>query len=37
MIYMEVVKGVNPKNFHHKGKHFSISLILHLYEIKDVL
>ena len=34
---MKVGTGVNPKDFHHKGKNVSISLLLHLCEIKDVL
>ena len=35
-LYMKVVKRVNPKSSHHKEKNFSISLILHLYEMVDV-
>ena len=37
MLYMQVVKRVNPKSSHHKrNKFFPISLILYLYEIMDV-
>ena len=36
MLYMKIVKRVNPKNYHYKEKFFSISLILYLYEIMAV-
>ena len=34
MSYMKV-KRVNPKSSHRKEKSFSVSLILHLYEMTD--
>ena len=38
MLHMEVFKGINPKNSHHEEKiFFSISLMLYLYEMMDVL
>ena len=33
MLYMKVVKRVNPKSSNRKEKYFSISLISYLYEI----
>ena len=36
MLYMKVVKKVNPKISHCKEKFFSMSLILYLYENMDV-
>ena len=36
VLYMKVVKRVNPKSSHHKEIIFSFSLILHLFEMMDV-
>ena len=37
VLYMKIVKRVNPKSSHHKKKYyFSISLILYLYEMIDI-
>ena len=36
MLYMKVVKTVNPKSSHHKEKYFfPTPLILYLYEMMD--
>ena len=36
MLYMNIVKRVNSKSSHHKENIFSISLILYVYEMRDV-
>ena len=37
MLYIKVVKRVNPKSFYHKEIFFPISLILHLHDMMDVM
>lgn len=36
MLYIKVVKRVNPKCSHYKKKFFSISLMLYLHEMMNV-
>ena len=36
MLYMKVVKRVNPKSSHQRGEIFSTSFVLYLYGIMDV-
>ena len=36
-LHMKVVKKLNPKSFHHKENFFSISLILYVYKLMDVV
>ena len=36
VLYRKVVKGVNPKSFHHMEKNFETFKILYLFEVMNV-